>query len=86
MQKKIHSHRQSFRQIYDLLRKHRRFLIATHVHPDGDSISSVLLFAFILERLKKEYRILLDDDLPNKFDFLPGVERIERYRPDKDYD
>ncbi|MFO7891522.1 MAG: bifunctional oligoribonuclease/PAP phosphatase NrnA [bacterium] len=55
------------------------FLITTHINPDGDAISSVLLFAVILDHFKKQYRIVLEDSVPDKFDFLPGVEKIEHF-------
>jgi phosphoesterase RecJ-like protein len=80
MKEKIHSHGRPFRQIEAILRECQRFLLMSHIHPDGDSIASVLLFAHVLDRFKKPCRILLDDDIPKKFDFLQGVERIERYR------
>jgi phosphoesterase RecJ-like protein len=84
MKDKKHSHSRTFRQIETILREGRRFLLATHVHPDGDSIASVLLFARALDHFGKPCRILLDDDLPKKFDFLHGVERIERFREGDD--
>jgi bifunctional oligoribonuclease and PAP phosphatase NrnA len=80
MKDKLHSHRRPFRQIETILRESRHFLVTTHVHPDGDSIASVLLFARVLEHFRKPFRILLDDDIPKKFDFLDGLERIERFR------
>ncbi len=55
------------------------FLISTHINPDGDAITSVLLFAVILNHLKKRYKIILDDPVPYKFDFLPDVEKIEYF-------
>jgi len=86
MQSKIHSHRHQFRRIKEILEQHRQFLITTHIHPDGDCMASVLLFASILDHLKKPYRILLDDDLPKKFDFLPGIRRIHRFDPQAVYE
>lgn len=81
MESKIHSHRQAFLKIQELIQRNERFLIATHVHPDGDSVASVLIFAAILDYFRKPVSILLDDDIPKKFDFLPGIDRIRRFDP-----
>lgn len=86
MENKIHSHRSQFDRIKSLIQEHNRFLITTHIHPDGDSMASVLLFASILEYFRKSYQILLDDDLPKKFDFLPGIDRIQKMNPQGVYD
>lgn len=67
-------------EIRECIQKTNNFFITTHIHPDGDSIASVLLFASLLKHLGKRYVILLDDDVPYKFDFLPGVEEIKHYR------
>lgn len=56
-----------------------KFVITTHINPDGDAITSVLLFAVILNHLQKEYRIVLEDTVPDKFDFLCGVDNIEHF-------
>ena len=85
MKYKIHSHRVRFRQIQEMIRRHHRFLVTTHIHSDGDSMASVLLFAAALDRARKHCRILLDEEPPKKFDFLPGIQRIERYREGADY-
>ncbi len=85
MKHKIHSHRVQFRRIQERIERHDRFLVSTHIHPDGDSMASVLLFAAALDRAGKQCRILLDDDLPRKLDFLPGIQRIERFLEGNDY-
>jgi len=56
-----------------------RFLITTHIHPDGDSLASVLVFSRLFDFFKKSFRIYLDDAVPKKYDFLPGTEMIERF-------
>jgi bifunctional oligoribonuclease and PAP phosphatase NrnA len=81
MESKIHSHQPQFRRIKDVLQQHRHFLITTHIHPDGDSMASVLLFSRILGHFGKSHQIVLDDDVPKKFDFLPGIGSIARYAP-----
>ena len=57
--------------------KNENFIITTHVNPDGDSIASLLVFSYLLKYKNKRYRLLLDDKIPKKFDFLAGVKEIE---------
>jgi len=79
MKNKLHSHREHLSEIENLLKSRERFLITTHVHPDGDSIASVLLFSAILDHLGKKSCIVLDDPVPRKFDFLQNVGNIRPY-------
>jgi phosphoesterase RecJ-like protein len=79
MKNKILTHRYQLDEIKTLIEQNEQFLIATHVHPDGDSIASVLLFAAILDHFKRKYCIVIDDPVPKKFDFLPNVEIIQNY-------
>lgn len=72
----------TYSEIQSYINKGENFLITTHINSDGDAITSVLLFAVILDHLGKKYRILLDDQVPAKFDFLPQVNKIES-RKDK---
>jgi phosphoesterase RecJ-like protein len=53
-------------------------LVTTHINPDGDSLASVLSLACLLKHLGKRHQIVLDDAVPAKFGFLPGVESILR--------
>ncbi|HHW13895.1 MAG TPA: bifunctional oligoribonuclease/PAP phosphatase NrnA, partial [Firmicutes bacterium] len=59
------------------LRRHRRFLVTAHVHPDGDAVGSVLAVGWILRRLGKEARLVLPERVPAAYTFLPGQEAIE---------
>lgn len=68
-----------FSKIEDFLRTRDRFLLTTHVRPDGDCIASTLLMTYVLESFRKEYRVIIDDVVPSKFDFLSGIQRIESF-------
>jgi len=63
-------------KIQDFIQSEDDFLITSHIHPDGDSIASVLVFGSILKQLGKRYQILLDDRVPRKFDFLSGIDEV----------
>jgi phosphoesterase RecJ-like protein len=47
-----------------------KFLISSHMSPDGDSIGSQLSFYWYLKSLEKEVTICLHDPVPAKFRFL----------------
>lgn len=72
-------HHSVYLAIQDMLRAKDNFLITSHIHPDGDSITSMLVFAEILQYYKKKYKILLHDPVPKKFDFLSRVDEIYHY-------
>lgn len=53
-----------------------RFLITSHLRPDGDAIGSQLALAAILARLGKETVIQNESPVPENFRFIPGAEKI----------
>ena len=63
----------------DLLRKIRqgnRFLLTSHINPDGDAIGSALGLARLLRRLGKGAVVWNRDQTPTIYRPLPGSERI----------
>jgi phosphoesterase RecJ-like protein len=63
----------------DLLRKLRqgnRYLLTSHVNPDGDAIGSELGLARLLRRLGKGAVVWNRDDTPALYRPLPGSDRI----------
>ncbi len=57
-----------------------------HVSIDGDAVGSALALLLALERLEIKARLLLDEPIPPKLDFLPALSRIEPYEPASDID
>jgi phosphoesterase RecJ-like protein len=55
----------------------QRFVIASHVRPDGDAIGSQLAMAYALRALGKKTRIVSRDPPPEPFLTFPGVAEIE---------
>lgn len=58
------------------IRQGHRFLLTSHVNPDGDAIGSALGAARMLRSLGKSATIWLRDPLPSVFEKLPGAARI----------
>lgn len=63
-------------QAVDFIKNNDDFLIVSHVHPDGDTISSSLAIALILKRLGKSYSLINENHIPDKFNFLPDINSI----------
>jgi bifunctional oligoribonuclease and PAP phosphatase NrnA len=59
------------------LRARQRFLLTSHVRPDGDSIGSQLALAFALRQLGKQVRIVNHDPAAPGLAAFPGVDSIE---------
>lgn len=63
--------------VADEIRKRRRFVITSHVRPDGDAIGSQLAMAYALRQLGKDVRVVNRDAPPGPLAGFPGVTGIE---------
>jgi phosphoesterase RecJ-like protein len=70
------------KEIISALLKNQRFMVATHVRPDGDAIGSLLAMKLILQRLGKKVDIYAQDRFPPEFDFLPDAGEVGSTPPD----
>lgn len=62
-----------------------KFLITSHINPEGDSIGSQLALYSLLKKLKKEAVIVNESPLPSYLSFLPKSQAISKDIP-KDFD
>src|SRR5271170_3528407 len=70
----------------DLVSRHQRFLLTTHVRPDGDGLGSMLALAGALEQRGKSVSMVVASALPPRYDFLDPARRIRRFElPGKEY-
>ena len=53
-------------------------ILTGHVHPDGDCLGSMLALYHYLLAIGKNVEMLLDDDVPLMYNYLPGVQAIKR--------
>jgi phosphoesterase RecJ-like protein len=67
-----------------LVRRHRRFLLTTHIRPDADGLGSQLALAEGLEHLGKKCRLVIASTWPPRYSFLDPDNRIERFMPPGD--
>lgn len=61
----------SFAEIGSLLVERNRFLVLSHVRPDGDAIGCSLAMALCLKSIGKTVSVWNEDGLPQRFEFLP---------------
>ncbi|MDR3563572.1 MAG: bifunctional oligoribonuclease/PAP phosphatase NrnA [Negativicutes bacterium] len=61
-----------------LLQDADTLVVTGHIHPDGDCLGSMLALYEYLSSSGKQVQLLLDDDVPALYSFLPGSEKIGR--------
>lgn len=59
-------------RILKALDSRSRYLVATHVRPDGDAVGSMLAMTYLLRRLGKHADPFCQDSIPAAHEFLPG--------------
>jgi len=64
-------------RIADEIRRRQRFVLSSHVRPDGDSIGSQFAMAYALWQLGKTVRVVNRDPAPGPLSVFPGVSSIE---------
>jgi phosphoesterase RecJ-like protein len=70
-----------WRPLVDIVRGHQRFLLTTHIRPDGDGLGSILALAEVLELMGKEVRMTVGSVLPPRYDFLDPGKKVTRFEP-----
>src|SRR5579871_4413921 len=68
----------------ELVRRHQRFLLTTHVRPDGDGLGSMLALADVLERHGKAVRMTVASKFPPRYHFLDPERRFTPFTPPGD--
>lgn len=66
-----------WQELIELIQRHTRFLITTHVRPDCDALGSALGLAYTLEALGKHTSIVIGDRVPERLAFIDPEQRIQ---------
>lgn len=69
-------------QIINHLKKSKQVFIASHVHPDGDAIGSLIGLGLALEQIKCKVRLHNESPLPAVYQFLPSIHKIRNQTVD----
>jgi len=59
-----------FERVVEIIKEHSKFLITTHINPDGDGLGSEIALATILRMLGKEVVIINQSPVPENYMFL----------------
>lgn len=62
--------------LYHLVRQPSRVVIVTHKNPDGDALGSSLALGAVLNKLMHNVTVVLPNDFPPLFNFLPGIDKV----------
>ena len=63
-------------ELLSALKGANSLFLCTHIMPDGDAIGSMLAAGLILEKLGKRVALSCADEVPARYRFLPGADRI----------
>ncbi len=66
----------SLRAIWEAINTGKKFFIAGHLNPDGDSLGCTLTMTSLLERLGKKVYAYAAPAIGNDLKFLPGLEKV----------
>lgn len=69
---------QTLQEIAEIIRGLKSAVIFTHTRPDGDTLGSGIALYFALQKLNIACEICNDSDIPDKFSFLEGIDRIKK--------
>ena len=61
------------KRVMAAVRRHRRFVVSTHINPEGDALGSALALASLIRRLGKQAAVVTHGGVPKAFDFLPVI-------------
>lgn len=64
----------------ELVRRHQRFLLTTHIRPDGDGLGSMLALTDALERAGKVVRQVIASVVSPRYAFLDPDGRVQRFQ------
>ena len=63
-------------QVVQLIEQQQRFMITSHIRPDGDGLGSGLALYWMLRDLGKEVDVVLRDRVPPAYNVLPASELV----------
>ena len=67
---------------HEFVARHQRFLLTTHINPDGDGLGSEVALALWLRSQGKSVHVLNDSVVPAAFVFLTHDQPMEVYEPE----
>ncbi|MDP6625116.1 MAG: bifunctional oligoribonuclease/PAP phosphatase NrnA [Nitrospinota bacterium] len=75
-----------FKDLIKLINEKQRFVITTHVNPDGDGLGSEIGFFYLLKNLGKEVFLINQDPPPPTYSFLDQEGNFSIYNKELHHD
>ena len=63
-------------EIKHLLKQNQKFLLVSHIRPDGDAVGSLLGLGLSLIDAGKDVQMVLENGVPSSFKHLPGSDLV----------
>lgn len=64
----------------DIIKSAKKILLLSHVNPDGDTLGSMCaMYSMIEKRFKKKADMSVVSNIPFNYNFLPNIEKAQRY-------
>jgi len=67
----------SFQRVLKTIDQYDNFLVASHINPDPDAISSTLVMALFLKSRGKKVVVINEDALPQRYAFFPKAKLFQ---------
>jgi len=76
------------KKIIQQIKLNKSFLVTSHINLEGDAIGSILAMRDILLHFKKKVEVVIQDEIPPEYKFLPDIDCIKTLKDIKfnDYD
>jgi phosphoesterase RecJ-like protein len=68
-----------FKKAEKLIKNANSIIITTHMNPDGDAIGTALGLYHYLKEIGSNAQVVINDDVPYNFSFLPDADKIIQY-------
>jgi phosphoesterase RecJ-like protein len=75
-----------FQQTKRLIDKSHKILLVAHRRPDGDTLGSCIALGRALEKLGKEADMACIDEIPDRYQYLPDIDKFIKEFDFRDYD
>ena len=68
----------TIQELITAIKQHQRFIIMSHIRPDGDAIGSTIALGSTLEKMGKQVTYINEDGVPESLLFLKGANKVTR--------
>lgn len=78
--------KEAIKRLKGVFKKHKSFLILSHINPEPDTIGSALSLYHFLMSSKKDVFVYNEDGIPNFLKFMPHAEIVKKDIPNKHFE